>query len=283
MDKPRKRRLWLIPVGILAALFVCLIVFMLLPGGETGDNGTPAPTRTAKVAAAPTDTRTPKPTKAPTDTRTPKTSATPRDTSTPKPTATPVNTATPAATPTPLPSPVTWTGSGDDLVDLKWGQGPSVLHITGNQASRHFAVTSKDTDGNTIDLLVNTTDPYEGYRPLDFRDGQAASRLEVKATGAWSITLVPLGGAYLGQFVLAVPGEYAGSGDTVLLLAGEADKAAITGNQTARHFAVMSYSNSVGLLVNTTDPYQGTVAVPRNTVVLEIVATGKWTISVTAR
>lgn len=279
-----RKKLWLIPVGILGLLMLCIVVALLLPSSEDSEGGTPAPTRTAtetrtpKPTKAPTDTRTPKPTKAPTDTRTPKPTATPKDT------ATPTNTPLPTETPTPLPTPMTWSGAGDAIVDLDRAAAPGVLHITGNAAARYFGVTSLDADGNTIDLLVNTSDPYEGYRPIDFREGPAAKRLQIKAEGAWSITCVPLAAEYMEGFVLEVPGTHEGKGDEVLLLAGaEADLATISGNADARYFGVIAYSSSISLLINTTDPYEGTVAMPRRALALEIRAEGPWTISLTAR
>lgn len=54
----------------------------------------------------------------------------------------------------------------------------------------------------------------------------------------------------------------------------------ITGNKGGRHFGVTGYGDSDwDLMVNTTDPYEGTVRLPKGDfVVLEINAIGNWEI-----
>jgi hypothetical protein len=213
-------------------------------------------------------------------------------TPTPEPTATPRPTDTPAPTdtPTPPPEPVTLAGTGDSVVDVGgWQCAPSLAHITGNADVRHFAVENFDAGGERLELLVNTTDAYDGCRPLDWMDDECTSRFQVTATGDWSITLLPL--APIPEVLphsLAVPGTYAGDGDDVILLVGggKPDLANVSGNEAGRHFALMAWSAKRGgdsLLVNTTDPYQGTVMLDETTMMLEVVATGAWTIEVTAR
>jgi len=100
----------------------------------------------------------------------------------PTPTLVSTETPTPAISPnppspTPLPTPIIFTGSGDNVIEIDKGVGPAIIHINGNATSRHFAVQNVDNSNQTIDLLVNTTDPYDGYRPLDFRSSDhTASR-----------------------------------------------------------------------------------------------------------
>jgi hypothetical protein len=158
---------------------------------------------------------------------------------------------------------------------------PSLIHITGNAASRHFAVVSYGHDGQRIGLLVNTTSPYDGRRPLDFMVGEHATRFEVSATGAWTIAILPLTETRR----LTVPGSTEGSGDDVIFLIGASpDLATISGNASSRHFAVKGYGGArPTLLVNTTDPYQGTVRLDADTIALEITAVGAWTIDVAGR
>jgi hypothetical protein len=169
-----------------------------------------------------------------------------------------------------------YSGSGDDIIDVEKPPGLTIAHITGNAASRHFAVTSLDSEGNAIELLANTTEPYDGTRPLDFMDGQNTTRFEVAATGDWTIEILPLPMAD----VIDVPGSFAGNGDRVLILgAGVPDTAHIVGNAAGRHFAVLGYGPSFpDLLVNTTEPYDGRVIVRGDTLVLEVVAADEWTI-----
>ena len=167
------------------------------------------------------------------------------------------------------------------VVDIEKWPGPALVRVTGNSAARHFAVTSYDAGGNQLELLVNTTDPYTGVRPLDFFDGQQTTRFEVIATGDWQIEVLPIldYAAYVD-----VPGAITGSGDAVVLLRAEADTATITGNAASAHFAVQSYGGGVSdLVVNTTDPYDNEVLLKPGARIFVITAVGDWTIDLTAR
>lgn len=208
---------------------------------------------------------------------------TPAPTNTPEPTNTPAPTDTPrpTLTPTPLPEPILLEGSGDTVVDVDWVFGPAIAVIRGNSGSRHFAVTSLDRSNNTIDLLVNTTEPYDGMRPINFTS-QEVARFEVSADGSWSIEIRPLAMAD----ALTVPGTFEGSGDHVFLLEGATpDTARVIGNSSGRHFAVHGWipGELTDLLVNTTDLYDGTVLLDPDTLIIQVTAVGSWTIGVTAR
>jgi hypothetical protein len=95
-ETKKKRKLWLIPVGILGLLMLCVVIGNLLPDVE------PGPTRTPKPTAAPTDTRTPKPSATP-KAQAAAPSSTPFPTITVRATFTVTDTPAPAATNT-LPS-----------------------------------------------------------------------------------------------------------------------------------------------------------------------------------
>jgi len=223
---------------------------------------TPVPIDTV---AAPTDTPEPTSTAAPTDT--------PEPTSTPEPTNTPLP-------PTATPAPIVLTGSGDGIVNVDTGGAALLAHIEGNASSGYFGVTTLDSNNQMLDLLVNTTDPYDGVRPLDFLDSQLTSRFEVQADGAWTITLYPFSYADM----LDVPGTFVGSGDYVFGITGQTpDLATISGNADGNYFGVYSYGSSLDLLVNTTDPYDGTVLMDGDALVIEVQADGDWSITVTGR
>lgn len=192
------------------------------------------------------------------------------------PTPTPeLPTATPEPTPTqgPPPTPIAFSGSGDSVVDIT-PAGPMVAKISGNSEAGFFAVTALDSNNEPVDLLVNTTEAYQGTRPLNL-DGDKAVKFEIKAPGPWSIELLPLAAAE----VLAIPGEYAGSGDQVLLLSGEPGTATITGNEAKSFFAVMGHGAMFpDLLANTTDVYSGQSVVDKDVTTLVIQASGPWSI-----
>jgi hypothetical protein len=214
---------------------------------------------------------------------TPSATATATATATASPTPTRPATATPSRTPSPTvtPTPIVLTGSGDAVVDVARPDTPGLVRIMGNAASRHFAVTTYGVNGERIALLVNTTQPYEGIRPLDFLQNEHTGRFEVTATGSWTIEILPLASARTSD----VPGQIEGSGDdVVLLVGGTPDLATVSGNTAERHFAVKGYgSGRPRLLVNTTDPYDGTVRLDSDTLLLEIIATGAWTVTISSR
>lgn len=278
-QKPKSSRrtiLVLVGVVLLFACGACGIITLVLP--DAGSNAEVAEREDSAIAVS--DDQLAPSTDEPSST--PRPSATPRPTNTPKPTDTPRPTRTPAPTPfpTPPPDPIVLSGSGDAIVELDKWPGPALVHISGNSGSRHFAVINYDAAGTYLDLLANTTDPYDGVRPLDFFDGVLTTRFEVTASGDWQIEVLPL----LEHGLWAdVPGRVAGSGDAVLLLNGAADTATISGNPDNRHFAVESYGDSVDLLVNTTDPYTGQVLVPPRARILVVSAEGEWAMEFTGR
>jgi hypothetical protein len=270
-----------------AGLFFLACCGLLTLGALFGDTDGDTATSEVGLVEEVSTTALPDPTSTPsasdTPTLTPAPTDTPTITPTAPPTGTPAPTATPTSTPTPTvtPTPIVIEGSGDAVVDVERPDDPSIIHITGNAASRHFAVTSYGSDGQRLDLLVNTTSPYDGKKPLDFLVGEHATRFEVSATGPWTISILPLTAAQ----VLRVPGSIEGRGDDVVFLTGNTpDLATIVGNDSSRHFAVREYgSGRPGLLVNTTDPYQGTVPLNTDTLILVISAVGDWAIDVTSR
>lgn len=171
-------------------------------------------------------------------------------------------------------TPTIFTGSGDDVVTITKPEGATVViaTITGNDAGRYFGVSALDGDR---DSLVNTTDPYSGTTLLDANRG-GTTQLEVQATGPWSITLTNL------QYAPTFNGHAEGTGDAVLISQTPGRTATITGNQEGRYFGVRAYGDGSGQgLVNTTDPYSGTVPWPSGTNVFVVIsAEGSWTVDV---
>ena len=202
-------------------------------------------------------------------------------TNTPVPTNTPAPTNTPVP-PTPMPEPVILTGSGDAVVDFDNPYDLAIIHITGNASSRHFAVQSYGSNGERIDLLANTTEPYDGIKALDFGDGDHTTRFEITATGEWRIEVLSL----MTARTLTVPGVIAGKGDEIIIINGVTpDLAVITGNTSSRHFAVKAYGAGgyADLLVNTTDPYEGTVVIKGALLLVEVFASDNWSIEITSK
>lgn len=166
-----------------------------------------------------------------------------------------------------------YSGSGDDYIDITPLDDLWYMEISGNQAGSHFAVKGYNASDDYAELFVNTTDPYKGSV---FELEQSTRMLEITASDSWSVNLRPLSDAPR----LTADEAYSGIGDAVLLLPSGCTSAQISGNDWSRHFAVKAYGDYFDLLVNTVDPYSGRVRLERNAVVLTVTAEGGWTITV---
>jgi hypothetical protein len=135
-----------------------------------------------------------------------------------------------------------------------------------------------------MDLLVNATGTYDGYRPLDFFDDEATASFSVEAGGPWTIEILPFEYVYDDHF-LVVPGTYEGMGDDIFFLACEdPDLAVIEAGNGSDNFVVWSIgSSSPDLLVNEVTPYEGTFFVPGDLGALIVEALGPWSIEITRR
>ena len=196
------------------------------------------------------------------------------------PTKEPTN--TPIPTPTKAPEPILLSGNGSDVVDVEISYDLAIAHVKGNQQSRYFSIKSYDKNGAYIDLLVNTTDSYDGIVPVNF-NGEKITRFAIAASGKWSMDILPLSSAR----TFSIPGKIDGTGtDVVIITGGIPDMAKITGNKQSRYFGVKGFNINgeyIDLLVNTTDPYEGKVILNGEISVLVIASEGTWTIDVTIR
>lgn len=172
-----------------------------------------------------------------------------------------------------IPEAVVYSGSGDDVLEIEHPDGVYVFYIKGNDVSRHFSVKGYDENGNSVDLFVNTTDPYEG---VTIDPNQITTMLEINSDGEWYIEVRSIWTCD----IVSEAGLYEGMGDSVFLFDYNNCKTAdITGNSESRHFAVKSYGDSNNLMVNTTDPYEGTVLIKYNPYIFVVDSEGSWTIN----
>ena len=174
-----------------------------------------------------------------------------------------------------IPDHVVYSGTGDDVVQITPPEGKYVFRITGNQEEGHFSVKAYDSFAEYIDLLVNTTSQYSG---VTYDPTQSTAMLEVGATGDWTIELVSI----YTMDALISGNSISGEGDAVLQVFAPVLTADIQGNDASAHFSVKSYDMDGGyldLLVNTTDPYSGTVMMGLDVSTLVISAEGPWTIT----
>jgi hypothetical protein len=163
--------------------------------------------------------------------------------------------------------------SGSTDADVKFAKnapGPAVVYITGNAASRYFGVRILGTEN----YLVNTLDPYEGVRSLDW-DGGESTGFEVRATGPWRIEVLPL--SVIPTFNTSVKGD----GDMVVRYTGDGSLAEITGNNDGRYFDVRAFgAHGTDRLVSTSQPYAGSSQISGGSQFFEVQAVGSWTITV---
>lgn len=263
-----------IVVGAGVLLTCCCLVAVATRGSRPTPTSTPVLIITLEEnqpsAAPPTPTQSPAPTDTSQPTRTVAPTRTPRPSNTPNPTST--RTAVPTE-----PEPVILTGNGDAVVDVDNPFRLARVHIVGNAGGRFFSVDNYGDGSVKYGSLVLTTDPYDGYRPLDFGNDEHTVRFQVQAHGDWTIEILPI----LSARVLTVPGEFSGMGDDVFLLNGaDPDIAHIVGNPSGRFFSVTAWGSRRSSLVLTTDHYDGQVIVPGDTVVVEVQGYGDWTISI---
>ena len=162
------------------------------------------------------------------------------------------------------------TGAGDAEVELaRNAAGPAAVHISGNSASRYFAVRAVGTE----DDLVITLRPYQGVRSLNWNGGESTG-FEVRATGSWRIEVLPLS---------AIPkfnGSFNGDGDMVVHFTGDGSLAEIIGNDAGRYFHVLTLGpDGTDRLVNTAQKYSGSSQIGGGPQFFEVQAIGPWTIT----
>jgi hypothetical protein len=139
---------------------------------SAGDDQTPNATAASTPSASPTAT-------APAPESTP---------SKPEPTEEP--------TQAPQPEPMTYSGSGDEVVKFKKAlTEPMLITTTWTGVSDNNTIYAYDADGNEGDLLVNTIGSYQGTNIINLYDGDNVKALKIEGSGNWKITLKPLADA----------------------------------------------------------------------------------------
>ena len=185
---------------------------------------------------------------------------------------------TPIVPPPPLPPPLpgefvpfTLSGNGDSVPGLTIpGDIRAILEFSYSSSS-NFIVIAYGAGGDYLDLLVNEIGTYSGRRPVNFDadDGKVRS-LEVKASGPWTITVLPPSHAHT---------EWGGFGDDVISITSSSSSRPIRFIHTgSSNFIVWSYSKTqrLDLEVNEIGAYDGTVLLDAGASFLEIIADGSW-------
>jgi hypothetical protein len=122
----------------------------------------------------------------------------------------------------------------------------------------------------TQDVVVVTTDPYEGVRPLDW-DGGNSTGFQVTATGPWRIEVMPL------SAMPTFDKSFTGEGDRVLHFTGDGLFAEITPNDDGRIYNLRAFTPN-GRYRSVVNPQGQIDSGPQ---FFHVRAAGSWTISIT--
>lgn len=182
----------------------------------------------------------------------------------------------PVKTVAPIPADIVITGKGDSIVPLTLpdGAGEPGVATAVYGGSDNFVVQSLDSNLQEQDLMVNTIGRYSGTVLFNVEQGTDATKLQVKTTGAWKITLHSI------RALREFDGTSAsGRGDDVLIYRGAAGAAAIT-NTGSDNFVVWELGDDSNLLVNEIGKYNGTVVMGAGPSLVEVNSSGNWTIKV---
>jgi hypothetical protein len=180
---------------------------------------------------------------------------------------------------TPVPEPVYLSGEGDAIVEVDKPNVPMLVQISGNAEGEAFKVVHRDETNRPIGILVDTDQPYEGIRLIDYFPYHHTTQFVVTATGAWEIAVLPLGAARR----LQVPGTISGFTDDVFVLEGATPNLAVIERRFPQgQFSAVTYGDSRRLLVNTKQDYTGSVILDRSAWIVEVIANGEWVIEISA-
>lgn len=166
-------------------------------------------------------------------------------------------------------------GSGDSVVDLPTGARAGLVTAT-HTGDGNFVIKDLDAENRDVDLLVNTIGPYSGTTAWGFGlRSKTSAKLEIAASGGWTIKLAPVGSApVLGK-------QNSGKGDAVCLWTGGPTNWMIV-NKGEGNFVVRKNGKGLlgtDLLVNEIGNYDATKPVTAGPSVITINSDGDWAIA----
>lgn len=168
----------------------------------------------------------------------------------------------------PTASPIRLRGRGDDVISVRKPDEPMIAIIK-HTGDSNIIVTA--WDGSMRQGLVNEIGNYNGTVALDF-DGQHTDEIEVQADGSWTIDIQALSSAP------AIYGSKSGTGDAVLIV-GSLSSPVDVSHTGDSNFIVTAWGSFRDGMVNEIGNYSGTVRLPNDALILEIIADGRWSIS----
>jgi hypothetical protein len=177
----------------------------------------------------------------------------------------------------PQPKPMTYSGSGDEVVKFKKAlTEPMLITTTWRGGNDNNTIYAYEADGNEGDLLVNTIGSYEGTNIINLYDGDDVKALKIEGSGKWKVTLKPLADAKRWDG----SGTYEGRSDDVINVDGVfdgLDSMRFKSTRADGNIAVYGLGeNGEDLIVNEIGNFSGEYLVPSGTVMLRISSDGRW-------
>ncbi len=174
----------------------------------------------------------------------------------------------------PIAPPTTYSGFGDATVAITKPAGTSsvIATISGGTPGRHFGVHALD---GSKQYLVETEGVYQGSVLLDGNGGNTTQLYVFARKSPWTITLSDP------RTAPTITGGTSGTGDTVFIYDGAGGLPTVTGGAAGTPFQVLAFGGGQlhGGLVLATGPYSGQVRWPAGVALINVLATGPWTIS----
>ena len=169
-------------------------------------------------------------------------------------------------------TPVTQTGTGDNIIALPAGTKAGIVTAT-HDGSSNFSLSVLDaSNASTGQLLMNTIGAYRGTTAYGFTALGKGTTIRLTADGNWTITISPVSTA-----PAIVP---SGAGDGVFLYSGKAGKLTVA-HDGSSNFTVTEETGKTfpyGLLMNEIGAYSGTVPLSSGPSVIVVGADGNWTL-----
>jgi len=166
----------------------------------------------------------------------------------------------------------TYTGSGDDVVELPDGIEAGIVTAS-HDGSNAFSLNMIDDNNETTwDAMVITIGSYHGSHAFGLESlGNAPTKIEITADGNWEITIAHLSTAP----VLELP--VTGEGDQVFQYETAATEWALSFDGDSAFTIDLSGEAFGGVFEM--GPYEGTIAVSAGEGILAVTGEGSWTIS----
>ena len=186
--------------------------------------------------------------------------------------------ASPAPALGPVPKALRYTGSGRKTITVRRPEpGIALLYVKANPGGDRLLVRRIDESGHDGATLLVTFDPYEGVQVLDVPVRPGAERLEVEASGAWTIEVRSARAAP------SVTRTARGSGDSVFWYTGGATVATLSRSGGFGATPVLTYeSGHPRLLTILTGNERTRRPFPAGPVLVAVDSDTPWTIAFAA-